>query len=112
MARRSTACACLTISAFQLGDRVSIRYGSDFLMAGLAVNHHIGPSSRGSGCADFSHVADFRAGYNQYLAGSIRRSRDVCNPPSITLDSFPTLLLRDGRPVLEDDLHAEIAVRA
>ena len=32
------------------------------------------------------------------------------NPRSTNLDSFPTFLLRDDRPVLADDLHEEIAI--
>lgn len=96
-------------SAFQLGDRVSIRYGSDFLMAGLQstttsvrpraeVAVRISPTWQTSALVTTNTWQD-PSGAPESLQSTINQ-----------LDSFPTLLLRAGRPVLEDDLHAEIAV--
>ncbi len=96
-------------SAFQLGDRVSIRYGSDFLMAGLQstttsvrpraeVAVRISPTWQASALVTTNTWQD-PSGAPESLQSTINQ-----------LDSFPTLLLRAGRPVLEDDLHAEIAV--
>jgi Carboxypeptidase regulatory-like domain len=96
-------------SAFQLGDRVSVRYGADFLMAGLgSTTASVRPRAEAAVRIAPTWLASALVTTNtwQDSAGAPGNLQSTINQ----LDTFPTLLLRAGRPVLEDDLHAEIAV--
>jgi Carboxypeptidase regulatory-like domain len=91
-----------------IGDRVSIRYGAEFLTAGLGrttqslrphgeVAVHLAPSWLAS-----MIVA---AGPEQETAGQGALQATLNN-----LDEFPILMVRDGRPVLENGWHEEFAI--
>jgi len=95
--------------ALSLGDRVSIRYGAEFLMAGFngtttalrprgEVAVQIAPSWRAS------LIAAARPWQNDVAAAdSLQSAVD-------TLDTLPTLLMRAGRPVFENGVHEELAI--
>lgn len=93
----------------ELGDRVSVRYGAEYLVAGLGgttsalrprgeVAIQIAPGWRASAIAATRPWQDGSAS-----AGAMQSTLD-------SLDAFPTLMLRDGRPVLENDWHEELAI--
>jgi hypothetical protein len=92
-----------------LGDRVSIRYGGEFLMAGF---NGTTSTLRPRGEVDVQIASGWRASaiaaarpwQNNVAAGSTLESAVD------TLDALPTLLIRDGRPVFEGGLHEELAV--
>jgi hypothetical protein len=96
-------------SSFQLGDRVSIRYGADFLMAGLqTTTTSVRPRAEMAVRIAPTWLASALVTTNtwQDSAGAPGDLQSTINQ----LDAFPTLLLRGGHAVLDDDLHAEIAV--
>ncbi|HEY6442087.1 MAG TPA: carboxypeptidase-like regulatory domain-containing protein [Candidatus Acidoferrales bacterium] len=92
-----------------LGDRVSVRYGAKFIIAGFngttaAVRPHgevavqIAKAWRASIILATDPWADPASG-----DGAVESTLD-------TLDAFPNLMLHDGRPVLENGDHQEIAL--
>lgn len=92
-----------------LGDRVSVRYGAKFIIAGFngttaALRPHgevavqIAKAWRASIILATDPWADPTSG-----DGAVESTLN-------TLDAFPNLMLHDGRPVLEDGDHQEIAV--
>jgi Carboxypeptidase regulatory-like domain len=92
-----------------LGDRVSVRYGAKFIVAGFngttaAVRPHgevavqIAKGWRASIILATDPWADPASG-----DGAVESTLN-------TLDAFPNLMLHDGRPVLENGDHQEIAV--
>ena len=96
-------------SSFQLGDNVSIRYGADFIAAGLQgtttsfrprseVAIRFGPTWQASMLISTYNWQD--------SSGAPGDLQSTLNQ----LDAFPTLLLRGNRPVLEDNMHEELAV--
>ena len=96
-------------NSFTVGDRISIRYGSDLVMAGLAgttaaarpraqVAVQITPSWQAS--------VLFATNGWQDSAGDQSTLQSALN----TLDEFPILLQRDGHSVLENGSHEELAV--
>jgi hypothetical protein len=93
-----------------LTDRVSLRYGSDLIAAGLGtytmavrprgeIAIQLAPSWQLAGLVAMSP-------WQQDSNGSETGLQSAMN----SLDSLPTLLMRDGRPVLENNLHAEVAI--
>jgi hypothetical protein len=92
-----------------LGDRVSVRYGAEYVMAGLEGN---------------TSAVRPRAEVTVKLASAWRASMIVSaspwqDPASSTnpmqsaldeLDAFPTILVRNGHSVLASDWHEELAV--
>ncbi len=96
-------------SSFQVGDHLSVRYGADFIAAGLqGTTTSMRP--RGEVALRFSPTwqASMLVTTNtwQDSAGAPGDLQSTLNQ----LDAFPTLLLHGGRPVLEDNLHEELAV--
>jgi hypothetical protein len=96
-------------SSFQAGDHLSIRYGADFIAAGLqGTTTSLRP--RGEVALRFSPTwqASMLVTTNNWQdsAGAPGDLQSALNQ----LDAFPTLLLHGGHPVLEDSLHEEIAV--
>ncbi|MGC2330573.1 MAG: carboxypeptidase-like regulatory domain-containing protein [Candidatus Acidiferrales bacterium] len=92
-----------------LGDRVSIRYGGEFLMAGF--------NGTTTALRPRAEVAvQIASGWRASLIAAARpwqndvASADTLQSAVDTLDSLPTLLIRDGRPVFENGLHEELAV--
>lgn len=92
-----------------LSDRVSIRYGAEFLMASL---NGTTSTLRPRGEVAVQIASSWRAS----LIAAARPWQDgVASASTLesaldTLDALPTLLIRDGRPVFESGLHEEIAV--
>jgi carboxypeptidase family protein len=94
-----------------LTDRVAIRYGGEFLVADFMNRVAIAVRPRGE--------ADIQLGLG-WEAAAIVAARPWGNYDSGTptgtdsaldaLDVFPTVLLRKGRPVVEDDVHEELAM--
>jgi Carboxypeptidase regulatory-like domain len=95
---------------FTLGDRISIRYGAEFLSAGFD-----GTTSafRPRGEVALKLAENWQATAlvaaqpwddNPVMNGALQ---NVMN----ALDDFPTLLMRDGRPVLENGWHEEVGLK-
>lgn len=93
-----------------LGERVSLRYGGEYVAAGFA-----GSTSalrpRAQLAIHLSHT---------WQASAMVAERPWEDQPSSAgemastleaLDTFPTLMMRGNRPVLQNDLHEEIALR-
>ncbi|MGA8366063.1 MAG: carboxypeptidase-like regulatory domain-containing protein [Candidatus Acidiferrales bacterium] len=94
---------------FALGDGISVRYGTEYMLAGFEgtaralrphgeVAMHLGENWRVSATV----TAD------PWRAGSA--SPDALASALGALDAFPTLMVRNGRPLFENDWHEEIAV--
>jgi hypothetical protein len=95
--------------AFQMGDHVSIRYGADFIAAGLqGTTTSMRPRTELALRFSPSWMASVLVTTNtwQDSAGAPGDLQSTLNQ----LDAFPTLLLRGGRPILEDNMHEELAV--
>jgi Carboxypeptidase regulatory-like domain len=95
--------------ALTLGDRVSIRYGAEFLMAGL---NGTTATVRPRGEVAVQIASGWRA---SVIAAARPWQDDVAAASTLesavdTLDTLPTLLIREGRPVFESGLHEELAV--
>jgi hypothetical protein len=92
-----------------LGDRVVLRYGSEFVMVGLGSSTS---TLRARGTLDV-RLAD---GWTATLSVSPRPLSTSEVPVSLlesalfALDSFPAVFLRNGRPVLESGWHQEAAL--
>jgi len=97
-------------SAFQLGEKVTIRYGADALAAGLnssfttALRPRVEMAVRLSPTWQSSVM--FTTNTWQDASGEPGTLQATVNQ----LDQFPTLLRRDGHSVLENDVHEELAV--
>src|SRR5580704_13701872 len=96
-------------SSFQVGDHVSVRYGADFIAAGLQgtttslrpraeVAFRLSPRWQASMLVTTNTWQDSTG-----VPGDLQSTLNQ-------LDAFPTLLLHGGHPVLEDNLHEEIAI--
>jgi hypothetical protein len=94
---------------FALGDRVSVRYGAEYLLAGfwrptsalrprLELGVQLEPTWRVAFMVAASPWSGAAAG-DSALQSALE-----------SLDAFPTLLMRDNHPVLEDAWHEELAV--
>jgi Carboxypeptidase regulatory-like domain len=95
--------------ALALGDMVSIRYGADYVMAGFnGATSALRP--RAEVAVQFSRAWQASAIVATHPWQEPTPSADAIESALDTLDAFPTLLVRDGRPVLEDGLHEELAI--
>src|SRR5580700_2898216 len=96
-------------NSFTVGDRISIRYGSDLVMAGLAGTT---AAARPRAQVAFQLTPTWQTSILfatngwQDSAGDQSALQSALN----TLDQFPTLLMHDGRSVLENGLHEEVAI--
>src|SRR6202021_409697 len=89
--------------------RVRIRYGSDFVMAGLAgTTSGVRPRAQVALQLNPAWQASVLVAANgwQDSAGDQSALQSALN----TLDQFPILLMRDGHSVLENGLHEELAI--
>lgn len=91
-----------------IGDQVSIRYGAEFVAAGLnGTTQSLRPHAEVA-----VHVAPAWLVSGLVAAQSAEGMGD--EGPVATalnnLDDFPILMIRDGRPVLENDWHEEFSV--
>jgi hypothetical protein len=92
-----------------LGRMVSIRYGADFIVAGFnGMTSALRPRAEialqlARTWQASAIVATHPWQDSSGSAGELQSALD-------TLDAFPTLLIRDGRPVLENGLHEELSI--
>jgi hypothetical protein len=96
-------------NSFVIGDRISLRYGSDFVMAGLAgTTASVRPRAEMAvQLAPTWQVSVLTAANGwQDSAGDQSTLQSALN----TLDQFPIVLMRDGHSVLENGLHEELAI--
>lgn len=97
-------------SSFQVGDRISVRYGADFLVAALrTTTSSLRPRAEMAVRITPTWIASALVTSNAWqdsagTPGALQSTLDQ-------LDAFPTLLLRNGRSVLEDGLHEEVAIQ-
>jgi len=95
---------------FAIGDRVSVRYGAEYLVAGFnGTTSALRP--RGEVAVQISPAWQIDAAFVTEPWQNASVSGDVLQSTLNTLDAFPTLLVRDGRPVLENGLHEELALK-
>jgi hypothetical protein len=92
-----------------IGDRVSLRYGAEYLAAGF---NGTTSALRPRGEVAVKLAKDWQASVlvaahpwqdNPDSQGALQTALDA-------LDGFPTLLVRDGHPYLENGLHEEISI--
>jgi hypothetical protein len=96
-------------NSFVIGDRISLRYGSDFVMAGLAgTTASVRPRAEMAVQLAPTWQVSVLAAANgwQDSAGDQSTLQSALN----TLDQFPIVLMRDGHSVLENGLHEELAI--
>jgi Carboxypeptidase regulatory-like domain len=95
--------------ALALGDRVSLRYGADYVMAGFnGSTSALRPRAEVAVQMSPAWQADAIVATHPWQEPS--SGADPMQATLDTMDAFPTLLLRDGHPVLEDGLHEELAI--
>lgn len=95
---------------FAIGDRVSVRYGAEYLVAGFnGTTSALRP--RGEVAVQVSPSWQVAAAVVAEPWQNAAISGDALQSTLNTLDAFPTLLIRGGHPVLENGLHEEIAVK-
>ena len=94
---------------FALTDTVSIRYGAEYLVAGF--------NGTTSALRPRGEVAvQIAPGWQASVTVATRpwqspvTAQGSLQSALNTLDAFPTLLIRDGRPVLANGLHEELAI--
>jgi hypothetical protein len=94
---------------FAMGDRVSVRYGGEYMLASL--------EGTARTLRPHGEVA-VQLGENWGLSGTVTAdpwrngsaSPDAMASALDALDAFPTLMVRHSRPIFESDLHEEIAL--
>jgi hypothetical protein len=94
---------------FAIGDRVSVRYGAEFVAAGFdnGVTQSLRPNGEVAVHVSPSWLLSASvAARSPEQAGEQGAIQSALN----NLDDFPMLMIRDGRPVLENDWHEEFAV--
>src|SRR3984893_6277683 len=96
-------------NSFTVGDRVSIRYGSDLVMAGLAGTT---AAARPRAQVALQLTPTWQTSILVATNGWQDSSGDQSALQSAlnTLDQFPILLMHDRHSVLENGLHEELAV--
>ncbi len=94
-----------------LGDRISLRYGGEYVYAGF-----------GSGTSALRPRAEVALEMSpdwqlslivatHPWQDALGDSTDALQSAVNTFDAFPTLMMRNGRPVFENGVHEELAVR-
>jgi hypothetical protein len=94
-----------------LGRMVSIRYGADFVVAGFnGTTSALRP--RAEVALQFARAwrASAIVATHPWQDADASGSTGALQSALDTLDAFPTLLIRDGRPVLENGLHEELSI--
>ena len=94
-----------------LSDAITLRYGAEYLLTGLGSATTTGLRPRAELAIQIS--PDWQASLLLASRPWPETSPEATAPLESALDSldaFPTMLFRDGRPVLEDGWHEEIAV--
>jgi hypothetical protein len=97
-------------SQFAMGDHVSIRYGAEYLVAGFnGTTSALRP--RGEVAVQITPNWQFSLALVTEPWQRAAISGDALQSMLNTFDAFPTLMIRDRRPVLEDGFHEELAVK-
>jgi Carboxypeptidase regulatory-like domain len=97
-------------SQFALGDRVSVRYGAEYLLAGFnGTTSALRP--RGEVAVELSPVWQVSLAMVTEPWQSASVSGNALESTLNTFDAFPTLLVRNGRPVFENGFHQEVALK-
>jgi hypothetical protein len=92
-----------------LGEHVNIRYGGEYLVAGFTgTTSSLRPRAEMAVRLAPGWVASLTVASRPWQDGSASQNEMLAALSD--LDGFPTLLLRNGRPVLDGDLHEELAV--
>jgi Carboxypeptidase regulatory-like domain len=92
-----------------IGDRVSVRYGAEFVAAGFdnGTTQSLRPSAEVAVHVEPTWlVSAIVAAQSPEGPGA----QDAVQSAINNLDDFPVLMIRDGRPVLENDWHEEFSV--
>ncbi|HXW62983.1 MAG TPA: carboxypeptidase-like regulatory domain-containing protein [Candidatus Acidoferrales bacterium] len=97
-------------SQLALGDRLSVRYGGEYVVAGFnGTTSAMRP--RGEVAMQLSPDWQVAVALVSEPWQSAAISGDALESTLNTLNAFPTLLVRGGHPVLENGFHEELAVR-
>ena len=95
---------------FAIGDRVSVRYGAEFIEAGF---NRTTSALRPRGEVAFQMAKGWQT--SVILAADPWENSPLSDGAAQStlnvLDSFPNLMLHDGRPVLENGFHEEVALQ-
>jgi hypothetical protein len=94
-----------------LGDRISVRYGGEFVYAGFG-NGTSALRPRAEVAMELSpewQLSMIMATHP--WEDALGDTTDALQSAVNTFDAFPTLMMRHGRPVFEDGLHEEVAVK-
>jgi hypothetical protein len=90
-----------------LTDRVSVRYGGEYLIAGFnGTTMALRPRGEVAIQLSSNWKADLIASTRPWQDSS---STGEMQNALATLDAFPTLMMRQGRPEFEDNMHEEVA---
>ncbi len=94
-----------------LGRMVSIRYGADFVVAGFnGTTSALRPRAEVALQLARAWRASAIVATHPWQDADASGSTGALQSALDTLDAFPTLLIRDGRPVLENGLHEELSI--
>jgi hypothetical protein len=97
-------------AAFELGDRITVRYGGDVLAA--ALNSHLTTAVR----PRVEMAVRLSSTWQSSVLFTTNTWQDASGAPGTLqstvnqLDQFPTLLRRDGHSILENGVHEEFAI--
>jgi hypothetical protein len=95
---------------FSLGDLVSVRYGAEYLMAGFnGTTTALRPRGEVAVQVAPGWETSLTVAARPWQSGTAAGGN--LESALQTLDALPTLLVRNGRPVFENGLHEEIAVK-
>ena len=96
-------------SSMELGDRVHARYGADMLLASYGgTTTSLRPRAQIAVQLSQTWITSFTIASHPWQDSD--PSAGLLESAIANLDSLPTLLLHNDRPVYEDNLHEEIAV--
>ena len=94
---------------FALTDRVSVRYGTEYMLAGLeGTARTLRPHGEAAVRLGQSWLVSATVTADPWRGGSA--SSNPLESALDVLDAFPTLMIRHGEPVFENDWHEEIGV--
>ncbi len=96
-------------SSMELGDRVHVRYGADMLLASYGgTTTSLRPRAQVAVQLSQTWMASFTVASHPWQDSDA--SVGLLESAIANLDSLPTVLLHNDRPVYEDNLHEEIAI--
>jgi len=96
-------------ASLALSDRVSLRYGGEYVMAGFfGTTTALRP--RGQLAVKLASTWQASAMVATHPWDDASISQDALASTLAAFDAFPTLMMRHGDPVFEKDLHEELAV--